>query len=94
MSTEIVPKSQISPDKGETFYQNSKWKRLLLRWLEGVWIFPSLIFYCGYTNNVEVKLLVQLCKGFTNGQISVAMTSKFIAMATSYEVNDALFFTV
>ena len=34
-----------------------------LRWLEGVLIFPSLAFYCSYTNNVEVKPLVQLCKG-------------------------------
>ena len=34
---------------------------LHLRWLEGLQIFPSLVFYCNYINNVEVKLLVQLC---------------------------------
>ena len=38
--------------------------------------------------------LQQLCKGFTNEQIAVAMTSKFVAMATSYEVKDTLIFTV
>ena len=53
---------------------------------------PSLVFYCSYTNNVEVKILVQLCKGFTNEQIVVAMASKFVAMATLYEVKDTLFF--
>ena len=46
------------------------------------------------TNNLEVKLLVQLCKGFTTEQIAVAMTSKFVAMATSYEVKDTLLITV
>ena len=44
--------------------------------------------------HVEVKRLIQLCKGFTNEQISAAMTSKFVAMATSYEVKDTLFSTV
>ena len=48
----------------------------------GLDIFLSLVYYCSYTNNLEVKLLVQLCEGFTNGQIAVAMTSKFVAMAT------------
>ena len=57
-------------------------------------MFPYSVFYCSYTNNVEVKLSVQLCKGFTNEQIAVAMTSKFVAMAMLYEVKDTLFFNV
>ena len=67
---------------------------LNLRWLEVVSILLSLAFYCSHTNNVEVKLLVQLCKVFTNEQIAVAMTSKFVTMATQYEVKGTLFFTV
>ncbi len=43
--------------------------RIRYRWFVMVYIFPSLAFYYSYTNNVEVKLLAQLCKGFTNGQI-------------------------
>ena len=59
-----------------------------------VLVFLSLAFYRSYTNNVEVKLLVQVCKGFTNEQIVMNMTSKFIAMAASYEVKEMLFFTI
>ena len=33
------------------------------------WLVMDLI----YTNNVEVKLLLQLCKGFTNEQIKVTV---------------------
>ena len=54
----------------------------------------KLVFYCSYTNNIEVKLLVQLSECFTIEQIAVAMMPKFVAMATSYEVKDTLFFTV
>ncbi len=32
-------------------------------------------FYCSYTNNVEVKLLVQLCKSFTNEQILIFLSN-------------------
>ena len=64
------------------------------KWLEGVEILPSLVSYCSNTNNVEFKLLVQLCKSFTNEQIAVAMMPKFVAMAMSQEVKDTLFFTV
>ena len=34
-----------------------------------------------YTNNVEVTLIVQLCKGFADKQIKITVTSKFVAMA-------------
>ena len=37
--------------------------------------------------------VIQLRKGFPNEQIGVAMTAKFVAMATLYEVKDTLFFT-
>ena len=49
---------------------------------------PSLAFYCSYRNNVEEKLLVQICIVFTTEQIEVAMTSKFVAMATLKEANN------
>ena len=39
-----------------------------------VLIFPSLAFCCSSTNNVEVELSVQLCKGFINKQIIVTVT--------------------
>ena len=39
------------------------------------------------------NLLVQTCTSFTNEQIDVIVTSKIVAMATSYEVKDTLFWT-
>ena len=52
---------------------------------------PSLVFYRSYANNDEENLLVQAWTGFTFEQIEIIVTSKFIA--TSYEVNDTLFWT-
>ena len=44
--------------------------------------FLSLAFHCSYTNDVEEQLLVQNCIDFTNEQIEVFLTSKFVATAT------------
>ncbi len=53
---------------------------------------PSLVFYRSYTSNVQENILEQSCLSFTNEQIEVAMTSKFVTMATSKEVKYTLFF--
>ena len=37
--------------------------------------------------------LVQTCTSFSNEQIDVIVTSRIVAMATSYEVKDTLFWT-
>ena len=39
-------------------------------------------------NNVQVKLLIQLCKSLIDEQSEVAVTSKFVAMATITMVKD------
>ena len=39
------------------------------------------------------NLLVQTFTSFTSEQIDVTVTSKIVAMATSYEVKDTLFWT-
>ena len=48
----------------------------------------TLVFCWSYTNDLEV--LIQLCKGFANEQIETTMTLKFVAMATTKVVKDAL----
>ena len=48
----------------------------------------AICHFCSYRNNVEENLLVQICIGFTTEQIEVAMTSKFVAMATLEEANN------
>ena len=40
-----------------------------------------------------LNILVQICTSFTNEQIEITVTSKFVAMTTSCEVKVTLFLT-